>query len=290
MPQMKVNKDYYTAKQVKEKLNINPNQLYAYVRNGTLQHVYPPGKKLGVYLRSEVDQLAEELQTFRVVGQETPTEKDIDAVFYLAQPEDMEGIDDLAVRLFGKRSIGASRRRSWLAKEPRGNYVMRRKSDGKVVAYFYVQALEHQILVDYLHQKIRGWQITEEHIMPFTPGEPRECFIGAIGTDPDAGDDLRSAYGALLLRGVKQDLVRLAGEGVIIGKLYAASSNFDGTYMCLHLGMELWEPPSRRRLTFVLDVKKSKSFLFQPYKKALAEWRRHQESAVASSETDKQHL
>src|SRR6266487_254761 len=276
MPQMKIEKDYYTAKQVKEKLGITPNQLYGYVRNGTLQHIYPPGKRQGIYLRSEVDQLAEDLQLFQVVGQKPSTKEDIDAVFSLAQPDDMEGIDDLAVRLFGKRSIGADRRRSWLAKEPRGNYVMKHKADGRVVAYFYIQPFTHETIENYLHQRIRGWQITKDHIIPFVPGEPRECFIGAIGTDPDIEDDLRSAYVAMLLRGIRQDLQRLAGEGVTISKLYTASSNFEGTYMCLHLGMELWEPPAQKRLTFVLDVKKSKSFLLQLYKKSLAEWQKRQ--------------
>lgn len=274
MPQMKIERDYYTAKQVKEKLSITPNQLYSYVRNGTLQHIYPPGKKQGVYLRSEVDQLAEDLQLFRVVEQKPSMKNEIDAVFSLAHPDDMEGVDDLAVRLFGKRSIGADRRRSWLAKEPRGNYVMKRKTDDKVVAYLYIQPFTHETIENYLHQRLRGWQITEDHILPFVAGEPRECFIGAIGTDPDVSDDLRSAYVAMLLRGVQQDLQELAGKGVTISKLYAASSNFEGTYLCLHLGMELWEPPTKKRLTFVLVVKKSKSFLLQPYKKKLAEWQK----------------
>jgi hypothetical protein len=279
MPQMKIGEDYYTAKQVKEKLNITPNELYSYVRNGTLQHIYPPGKKQGVYLRSEVDQLAEDLQVFHVVGQKPSTTKDIDAVFSLAQPDDMGGVDALAIRLFGKRSIGADRRCSWLIKEPRGNYVMKRKTDGKVVAYFYIQPFTHKTIEDYLHQRIRGWQITEDHILPFAPGEPRECFIGAIGTDPDARDDLRSAYMAMLLRGIRQDLKHLGQEGVTISKLYTASSNFEGTFMSLHLGMELWVPPSRKRLTFVLDVKKSRTFLLQPYKKALARWQKWQKPA-----------
>jgi hypothetical protein len=276
MPQMKIDKDYYTAKQVKEKLSITPNQLYSYVRNGTLKHIYPPGKKQGVYLRSEVDQLAEDLQIFQAVGQKPPSKEDIDAVFSLAQPDDMEEIDDLAVRLFRRQSIGADRRRSWLAKEPRGNYVTKRKTDGKVVTYLYIQPFTHETIENYLHRRIRGWQITEDHITPFIPGEPCECFIGAIGTDPDVDDDLRSAYVAVLLRGIQQDLQRLAGEGVTISKFYAASSNFEGTYLCLHLGMELWEPPAKKRLKFVLDVKKSKSFLLQPYKKRLAEWQKQQ--------------
>jgi hypothetical protein len=261
-----------SASQAADRLGVTRAMIGIYVKQGKLNRYGPETRQQKFYKEAEVEALRTAEESF--FGK---TQEDSDAVFSLAQPEDMEGIDDLAVRLFKKRSIGAERRRAWLNKEPRGNYVMKRKSDGKIVAYFYVQSFEHQVIVDYLHQKIRGWQITEEHITPFVPGEPCECFIGAIGTDPDASENLRSAYMAMLLRGIRQDLERLGQEGVSISKLYAASSNFEGTFMCLHLGMELWEPPQRKRLTFVLDVKKSKTFLLQPYKKALAIWQKQQQ-------------
>ena len=64
MPQMKISNQYYTAAQVKEKLGITQGMLYNYVRNGTLKPVTPPGKKQGVYLRTEIDKLARETQAF----------------------------------------------------------------------------------------------------------------------------------------------------------------------------------------------------------------------------------
>lgn len=69
MPQMKVGNEYYTAAQVKEKLDITQGTLYNYVRNGTLKPVVPPGKRQGVYPRSEVDQLAHELRAFMATRQ-----------------------------------------------------------------------------------------------------------------------------------------------------------------------------------------------------------------------------
>jgi hypothetical protein len=262
-----------SASEAARRLGVTRAMIGIYVKQGKLKRYGPETRQQKFYKEEEVEALREAEESF--FGQ---TQKECDAVFARAQPSDMEGIENLAARLFGKRSIGADRRRSWLAKEPRGNYVMKRLSDSKVVAYFYILPLAHDTIVDYLHYTIRGWQITDEHIIPFAPGVARECFIGAIGTDPDADQDCRSAYMAVLLRGLRQDLATLAQEGVTMSKLYAASSNFEGTYMCLHLGMELWEPPAHKRLTFVLDVKKSKTFLLQPYKKSLAEWRKRQES------------
>ena|SRR5712691_5586207 len=71
MPRMKVDRRHYTAAEVKEKLNITQGELYNYVRNGTLNPEVPPGKRQGVYLKSEVDQLAREKFAFMMMQSKT---------------------------------------------------------------------------------------------------------------------------------------------------------------------------------------------------------------------------
>ena len=44
MPRMKVSNLYYTASEVKEKLDITQGMLYNYVRNGMLKPVVPQAK------------------------------------------------------------------------------------------------------------------------------------------------------------------------------------------------------------------------------------------------------
>jgi hypothetical protein len=251
---------------------LGANMLYKYVRAGKLTRFKPETReKHGFYKISEVEALAGAEQRFYGVG--TPA---IDAVFDQATSQDIDGLVTLAKRLFA-RTIGAERRREWLAREPRGNYVLRRK-DGSIAAYAYFQPLQHDRLIAYQRGQIKGWEITADDIEPFAPGAPREVMIGGIGTDPDVDARTRGNYAAVLLRGIAQDMARLGQAGMVISTLYAYSSTIDGIVMCLDLDMQRFEPPRNKRCTFILDMDAATHWIFQHYKKALAEWQRtHQE-------------
>src|SRR5215472_15149810 len=56
--------NYYTMAQARKVLGVNNDTIYNYVENGVLKRIIPPGKRQGLYKRSEVDQLARELQAF----------------------------------------------------------------------------------------------------------------------------------------------------------------------------------------------------------------------------------
>jgi predicted DNA-binding transcriptional regulator AlpA len=196
------------------------------------------------------------------------------ARFALAQEKDMQGIYNLAARLF-PRTIDAQRRRNWFEKNPEGQYVVRR--NGNVLAYFYLQALKHDRLLAYMNGEIRGWDITADDIETFEPGKPVECLIGGIGSDPDVGDVLRSAYVAILLRGVEKDLERLGCKGIYITKVYAYSSTAEGIAMCTRLGMQIFAPPQGKRQTFILNVETSDASLVRSYKRGFAAWQKQQQ-------------
>lgn len=245
---------------------------YKYISAGKLHQYGPETRSHKYYELSEIENLIKEEQEF--YGQLPNIPKDLDATFTVATPEDMDGIATLATQLFG-RSIDADRRREWLAKEPRGNYVVKRK-DGTIVAYFYMQAIKHDRLVDYQRGKIRGWDITEDDILPFEPGKPLEIMLGGIGSDPSVSSELRSHYVSVLLRGVKRELEQLGEQGITLSRIYAYSNTLDGIYMCLEWGMKVWERPRRvngiKRCTFYLDMDEADTFIFESYKKALAKW------------------
>jgi hypothetical protein len=64
-------KEYDTATQVKEILNISGAMIANYVEKGRIKHVVPPGRKHGFYLKADVDRLANELQAFFDSEEET---------------------------------------------------------------------------------------------------------------------------------------------------------------------------------------------------------------------------
>jgi hypothetical protein len=144
-----------------------------------------------------------------------------------------------------------------------------------VMAYLYLLPFKPAHLASYLHGDLPSRMIEPEYIEPMVPGKPTSaCVIGGIGSDPDVEQALRSNYTSVLLRGVRQDLVKLGGEGITIPRLYAFSETNSGIAMCMRLGMQQWEPPTHdnKWFTFQVDLYTSNSFLFKGYRHALTEW------------------
>lgn len=228
----------------------------------------PPGLKHGYYLEKEVMAiLSADKAFFEAKLTNLPTR------YTLAKPSDAEGIYNLAVRIFGASTISAEKRRSWIEAERRGNYVVRRLDTNEILAYFYVQALPHERILQYLRE-CRGSTIEPDELLPIRPGQKLELIIGGIGRDPRADKQ----YAAALLHGFANDLERWAKEGIEISHLYAYSETMDGIYLSFAMGMDIWQRPRYLDgegpfFTFVLDVEKSDASLLKRYKKALQEYR-----------------
>ena len=247
--------------------------LYKHVDAGRIEPYKPGTRKYGFYKEEEVRRLAEMDKAF--FG--TEKDKDIGAIFSLAAPEDMDGVSELARYLLDSK-ITADQRREWMRREPRGNYVVKRK-DNTVVAYLYLQPLKHDRMIAYMNKEIRGWNITGDDIDPTEPGKPVEVMLGGIGSLSDVKnakkEDVGVNYAAVLLRGVFKDVVRLGREGVTMSKLYAYSETRDGIAWCTYLGMNRYAPPIGKRCTFQLDLQHDEVFspYLLAYLKALYEWR-----------------
>ena len=271
MPRKQPPEGYITAGEAARMLQVTDAMLTKYVRQGRLRRYGPEERKHKFYKLSEVRAIVDADRAFFEAGKETAAET-TDAMLALATSEDEEGIHQLATRLFG-RAAGPDQRRAWLAKEPRGHYVVKRR-DGKIVSSLYLLPIKHERLLAYMRDEIRARDLTADDIEPYTPGEVRECIIGSIASDPDIDQDTGANYVAVLLRGVRADLERLGREGIVISSVYAWSETPEGIAMCLHLGMLQWAPPQNGRMTFYLDIASSEAFVLQGYKRGFAEWQR----------------
>ena len=246
---------------------------YRHVEEGRIRKVAPDGHKHGFYCTEDVLAIVAAEKAFSD-GQRGGPLHNQDAVFTYATLGDMDALYTCAKKFF-PNPASAEVRRGWMRKEPRGHYLMKRVSDGAVVAYTYFLALKPEYLNDYMVGDLPGRKITPDHINRFEPGIPVEaCIINAIQSDPDVKpDDLRSNYVAMLLRGVKQDMGMLGKEGIIIPQLYAWSETTEGIALCTRLGMESWVAPKGKRCFFVLDVDRSNARIMRDYKRGLAEWK-----------------
>ncbi len=52
--------------------------------------------------------------------------------------------------------------------------------------------------------------------------------------------------------------------------------------MAIHVGMEAYGPKVGKRLTFVWDIEKSQSFLFDVYREGLNQWKKEHKKQVGS--------
>lgn len=262
MPQMKVGKDYYTAAQVKEKLGITQGTLYNYVRNGTLKPVVPPGKRQGVYPRSEVDQLAHELRAFMATRQKSAS------TFARATIEDVPDCARLSDEFFSGLHFDVDKQIAWMKKNPDICYVV--KDEGKVVGYVLLLPLDPQKIENILRGEESSLDLETEDIEEFIPGKPVHVYMASIVVSGKGSLAERRTYGARLVGGILKTLIDLGRRGIILKTIAARSSKPDGIRLLRGIGFtELLSNTDRKN--FVIDVEKSGIKEIVEYKQALKE-------------------
>ena len=258
----KLNDRYYSGRDVQRKLGISEPALRNLVNQRKIKKIIPPGREYGVYLREEIDTFAEKWLAF-LTAKEPPK-----TTFEIAKLEDMKAVYELAKRSITPSTMNTELRQSWMEKNPESCCVV--KHDEKVVAFFHMLPVKHECLMKFMNGEIRGWDITADNVEPFEEGKPVEC-LAIVASEPDVNETTRMHYVTVLLRGLRKGLGTLGRRGVIITKVYGTSETPTGIAMAIHAGMETYGPRAGKRLTFVLDVEKSNSFIFSLYKEEIEE-------------------
>ncbi|HEU5383263.1 MAG TPA: hypothetical protein VFV38_48300 [Ktedonobacteraceae bacterium] len=266
MPRMKVSSRYYTAAEVKETLGITQGQLNTYIRNGTLKPVTPPGKKQGVYLRTEVDQLAREMQVFVALRQKTSS------TFCMASKDDLKSIIEITRVLFSLRESSEAtlaRRLSWMDRNPEIFYIL--KTEDQIVGYVAILPLKLEKIEKILRGEEYAQELRAEEIEVFTPGEPLHIYLMAAGVIPGVSHYEKRSYGARLISGMLNVIIDLGRRGIVIDTLAARSDTPDGIRLLKHGFTEI--PTSTYARNFIIKVKESGIPFIQEYKQALEESR-----------------
>ena len=264
----KISDRYYTGRDVQRVLGITEPALRNLVNQKKLRKIIPPGKQTGVYLKEEVDTYAEKWFAF-LTAEEPPK-----TTFEKANREDMEAVYELSKRAIGP-TMNAQTRQAWLSKNPESCYVVKHKE--KIVAFFHFIPIVHQTLMKFMNGEIRGWDIKAEDVEAFHPGKDLEC-LAIIASEPDVDNDTRRHYVTILIRGIMRELHKLGTQGVIITKVYATSQTPTGIAMAMHGEMQEFGARLGKRLTFVLDMQNTQSFLANSYQKGLALWKKEQQN------------
>jgi len=231
MPQAQPPKDYLTAGQVKKLLGITDGMLYNFVENKALERVIPPGRKQGVYRRSQVEQLARDLKVFlstrneetttfgKAAREDIPTLIEIDTATY---PGIQQGIASLETRL------------SWLDKSPDIYYVVRK--DDEIVGYTAIIPMKPEKIRKILANEEFMKDVKPEEIEEFKPGSPLHVYLATMRTKLGISKNEKRAYGVRLTGGLITTLIEMIDNGINIDTLYARSETVDGIRLLKHLG------------------------------------------------------
>jgi hypothetical protein len=253
---------YYTAAQTKELLGITDGMLYNYVDNGALERIFPPGKKQGVYRRSQVDQLARELTVF------IATKKKISSSFARATKDDVPACASISNAIFNA-SFAIEKQRAWMDKNPDICYVVK-DEDRKVVGYVLMLPLQPEKIEKILREEESSLDLETKDIGVFEPGKPLHLYMASIAITPGITLTEKRMYAARLIAGLMEVLINFGRQGIIFETIVSRSSTADGIRLMRGIGFA--EIPSiTRRKNFLIEVEKSGIKEIMQYKQALRE-------------------
>ncbi|MEO7022018.1 MAG: helix-turn-helix domain-containing protein [Ktedonobacteraceae bacterium] len=257
---------FYTASDVMKKLGIPSSTLYEYAKIGKIKKVVPPGRKEGYYPKADIDKMFRAKEAFILQYAADAT------LFEKAQEEDIEGITDLCVELFGKH--GTANYETRLAQyhaNPDIFYIL--KQEEIIVGYVGLFPLKHDAIEAIMsgldEDRFRTGILAPANIIPFKTGEAKELFL-TIGAKQDVKKS--TIYGSRILSGAIEVLEHLARKGVIVENLYATSRTRDGIKLCKGLGFHQTIPTEEEDnlLRFKLDLTTTTSPLLKRYQRIVA--------------------
>jgi hypothetical protein len=266
---------YYTAAEARAVLGLNENTFQTWVKTGRINRTMLPGRGQGVYRRAEIDRKARSIEA-AMFFDETK-----DLSFRKATVSDMDAENHLAYLIFGKRAISpqsveACRRLARISPES----VYHLYDRDSLVASIDIVPLKHDAIIEFINGK-RGWLLAEpKRIEQFKAGKPLECVIIDFMTTPTVPPEQRSIYAEQLLFRILDVLQEWGEKGVEITKIYTSGGTEAGHRLMRSAGAKIINESQHeihkhvKRTIYELDIATSTKHFLQPYKRALAEWKR----------------
>ncbi len=260
-------KYYYTAKEAQKKLGMNRDKFNYTLRTRNIERI-PFLGGYGYYRKSDIDRLAEEIDTFLQLGRK------VSLRYRTATPEDINDEIDLAALNFGRKRAEATRgaRIRYLQLNPEITHYLYRKDN--LVASINLVPLVHEALSEFREGK-RGWLFENDDIEQFESGHRLECIIIDMMTTTRVALEQRHRYASYLLRNFGQiTLMEWAKRGVDIKTINACAGTEDGEHILRRAGFEFLGKHDERDM-YSLDIDTADLPVLRGYKETLAEWKRH---------------
>ncbi len=253
---------FYSASEAIKKLGLPRSTFYDLVEKGTIKKIIPPGRSDGYYLKIAIDDLAKARQLF------TLQYANLTSVFQKAREEDIQGIFDVCVSLWGTRgTYPYELRLARYRKNPSIFYVL--KYMDLVVGFSTAMPITKRAVHEIMEGEKRAWEaITLDDILPFEPGVEIDYLFLEIAVRDEVPKPKQ--FGMRLLSGTIRALEELAKQDSIVKNLFAICSTSDGIELCREFGFaETPIPPDGRRRSFLLEVASSQSTYLRDYQQII---------------------
>jgi len=258
--------NYYTIAQAKKVLGVNNDTIYSYVENGALKRIVPPGKKQGLYRRSEVDQLARELRAF--IAQRTTLSTQCNRV---TTREEMAQCMQISQELFGLGVLDVGEC-THLLETPYICYAL--KIDQEIIGFTGLIPLKPGRLKGVLAQAL-PLKVPSEDMTTPTGNETIDIYIDVMAVKPGFTQNEKHHYGSRLIAKVAEIVVDYGKNGTTIETIAARSNMPDGIRLLRRIGFTEVQRTTPERRTFIINVKESGIPFIEQYKEAFA--KRNQE-------------
>lgn len=268
--------NWYTADIAMEKLGLARSTFYTKVEKGEIQKRIPEGKQRGAEYLVIEDGKEEAAKTRK-------TEKKSEYIFRIAKLEDAQEMYELgekAMRPSGGHGILPEKLIPFLEtpNSEIGHVLVR---DNRIVGYFTIVPLEHDLLMKRMREEIWTSQIKPDQLAQFLPGIPIDCFIWETITDPE-----QRGVGGELIKKMISFFQSLGKRGVDIDGIYATASSPNGISLSYKIGMHLMNIPSVIRpdnRPFELKVKENPNWLTIGYIRAFESYKSRQERLLSNA-------
>ena len=257
----KAPKNFYTAEQAVRKLGMPKTTFFHYVRTGKIKKVVPPGQKEGYYPKKIIDDMVRARELVILEYAVEPSS------FMRATDEDIQGIYDLCVSLFGiTETPSYETMLSWQQKNPNTYYVV--KQEDIVTGYIGFLHLNKETTSYIMSPATRGIpKPPSTEVDPFTSNQPIHGLWVGIAVRPNLSPLQARLNGRHLITGGIGVLEDLARKHMPVMKLYATARTNDGARLSRKLGFKEIAFPSDPLLRYEVDLLTSPSPLLREYQR-----------------------
>jgi hypothetical protein len=258
----------YSASEARARLGgMSTSSFKRLVDSGKIRKVTPPNKVQGMYIKEDVDKMAEAMDNFvEIYSASEPAQK---LEFRQARDEnDIRETIQIARQHFGDNAYGLEKRMSWFKKFPNGDYVL--KHEGITVGYLSVQAIKSES-VDAIFHSRNGASVELKDMIPIEPGQPLDLHVSGIGVKMGISRQQAKYYGMILLNKLFDTLIEMGKQGIEISKVWSKSSTVPGIKLSRDLGFTELGYINNEQIGFVLDMEKSNIPAVIQYREVLKE-------------------